>query len=209
MDYDYNSSRSRMILPEYGRNIQKMVEYLKTIEDRDERNRMAQAVINVMGNLNPHLRDVVDFKHKLWDHLAIIADFELDIDYPYEIPKREVLFELPKRVAYNQSNLKFRHYGKILENFVMAAAKMPNGPDKDSYIQTVANHMKKSYLTWNKEIVNDDVIFKDMSTLSGGLIQPGLEVKLNETRDILNKNKQQQQQQHQPQHPRKHNQKKN
>lgn len=203
MDYDYNSSRSRMILPEYGRNIQKMVEYLKTIKDRDERNRMAQAVINVMGNLNPHLRDVIDFKHKLWDHLAIIANFELDIDYPYEIPKREILFEPPKRVPYTQSNLKFRHYGKILENFVKAAAKMPPGPEKDSYVHTVANHMKKSYLTWNKEIVNDDVIFKDMYTLSSGQIQPRQELKLHETRDILNKAKQQQQQPQRGPHPKK------
>lgn len=204
MDYDYNSSRSRMILPEYGRNIQKMVEYLKTIQDRDERNRMAQAVINVMGNLNPHLRDVIDFKHKLWDHLAIIANFELDIDFPYEIPKREVLFEPPRRVAYNQSNLKFRHYGKVLENFVKAAAKMPPGPEKDSYVHTIANHMKKSYLTWNKEIVSDDVIFKDMYTLSNGQIQPRQELKLHETRDILNKAKQQQpQQQQRSHHPKK------
>jgi len=181
-----------MVLPEYGRNIQKMVEYLKTIQDREERNRMAQAVINVMGNLNPHLRDVVDFKHKLWDHLAIIADFELDIDFPYEIPKREILFEPPKRVPYSQSNLKFRHYGKVLENFVNAAAKMPDGPEKDSYVHTIANHMKKSYLTWNKEIVNDDVILKDMATLSNGKLQPRQELKLHETRDILNKAKQQQ-----------------
>lgn len=203
MDYDYNSSRSRMVLPEYGRNIQKMVEYLKSIEDREERNRMAQAVINVMGNLNPHLRDVVDFKHKLWDHLAIIANFELDIDFPYEAPKREVLFEPPRRVPYTQSNLKFRHYGKVLENFVKAAAKMPDGPEKDSYIHTIANHMKKSYLTWNKEIVSDDVILKDMYTLSGGQIQPRQEIKLHETRDILNKAKQQQQQQQRNHNPKK------
>lgn len=203
MDYDYNSSRSLMVLPEYGRNIQKMVEYLKAIPDREERNRMAQAVINVMGNLNPHLRDVVDFKHKLWDHLAIIANFELDIDYPYEIPKREVLFEPPKRVPYNQSNLKFRHYGKVLENFVKSAAKMPNGPEKDSFVHTIANHMKKSYLTWNKEIVSDDVILKDMYTLSGGQLQPRQEIKLHETRDILNKAKQQQQLQQRNHNPKK------
>jgi len=206
MDFDYNSSRSNMILPEYGRNIQKMVEYLKSLPDRTDRNRMAQAIINVMGNLNPQLRDVADFKHKLWDHLAIIANFDLDIDYPYEIPQREVLFERPKRVPYSQSYVKFRHYGKVLEDLVKSAAKMPNGPEKDSFIQTVANHMKKSYLTWNKEIVSDELILKDMATLSGGLLSPGLEIKLSETRDILNKNKQQQQQHQQPQ--RKHYQKK-
>jgi hypothetical protein len=203
MDYDYNSSRSLMVLPEYGRNIQKMVEYVKAIQDREERNRMAQAVINVMGNLNPHLRDVVDFKHKLWDHLAIISNFELDIDYPYDIPQREVLFEKPGRVPYAQANPRFRHYGKVLENFVKAAAEMPNGPEKDSYVQTIANHMKKSYLTWNKEIVNDDVILKDMFTLSGGKLQPRQEMKLHETRDILNKAKQQQQQQQRNHNPKK------
>lgn len=208
MEYDYNTARNKLILPEYGRNIQKMVEYLKTIKDREERNRMSQAVINVMGNLNPHLRDVADFKHKLWDHLAIISNFELDIDYPYEVLKPSELLEPPKRVPYAQTNIRFKHYGKILENFIKSASSMPDGPEKSSYVQAIANHMKKSYLTWNKEIVSDDIIFNDMFELSNGKLRPGQETKLSETRDILNKNRQQQQQQQQQQHHKKRIQKK-
>jgi len=105
MSFDYNANRKKLVLPEYGRNIQKMVDYIKTIEDRDERNRLAGAIISIMGNLNPHLRDINDFKHKLWDHLALIANFELDIDYPYDIPQPEMFQKPPKVVGYGTHTL--------------------------------------------------------------------------------------------------------
>jgi hypothetical protein len=105
MSFDYNTSRKRLILPEYGRNIHMMVDYIKTIEDRDERNRLAHSVVAVMGNLNPHLRDINDFKHKLWDHLALIAKFDLDIDYPYDPPKPETFIEKPKKL--NMAHIRF------------------------------------------------------------------------------------------------------
>jgi hypothetical protein len=166
MGYDYNTSRGKLILPEYGRNIQKMVEYIMTVEDRDERNRLAHAVIIIMGNMNPHLRDINDFKHKLWDHLAIMSDFQLDIDYPYEIPRPEEFTEKPRRVSYNDNEIKYRHYGRIVESLIEEAVKLPPGEDKDTLTKLIANHMKKSYLAWNRDSVTDEIIFNDLYALS-------------------------------------------
>ena len=189
MSYDYNTSRNNMKLPEYGRNIQKMVEYLMTIEDRDQRNKMAQAVISVMGNMNPHLRDISDFKHKLWDHLSIMSDFKLDIDSPYKKPEPKVFNEKPRRVEYKLNEIKYKHYGRTLEMLIDAALKYPEGEEKEQLIKIIANHMKKSYLTWNREVVNDGEIFKDLKELSGGKINVDADLKLNDSREILSKNK--------------------
>jgi len=194
MEYDYNTSRNNLILPEYGRNIQKMVEHILSIPDRDERNRLAQAVIIIMGNMNPHLRDINDFKHKLWDHLAIMAGFKLDIDFPYEIPQPEEFMEKPRRVSYSNSNIRDRHYGHIVENMLKEAIKMPDGDDKDTLTKLIANHMKKSYLAWNRESVTDEIIFNDLYELSGKKLTVKEGVKLSEQKDFQ-KGKQQQQQQ--------------
>jgi hypothetical protein len=190
MDYDYNTNRKNLVLPEYGRNIQKMVDHILSIEDREERNKAAHSIINIMGNLNPHLRDVGDFKHKLWDHLAIIADFNLDIDSPYELPTREKLTGKPNKIGYNQNDLKYKHYGKSLKMMIEKASDMEEGEEKKYLIEMLANHMKKSYLTWNREAVEDEQILLDLKELSGGkidLLTSGLT--LNETRDILHKNR--------------------
>jgi len=175
-------------LPEYGRNIQKMIEHLMTIEDRDERNKAAKTVIGVMGNLNPHLRDVADFKHKLWDHLAIISDFKLDIDSPYETPTRELLQEKPKRIPYNQKSIRFKHYGHSIVLMIEKAVEMEEGEEKQDLVQMIAYHMKKSYLTWNREAVDDREILEDLVTLSGGKLQLDPNLELPETRAILAKN---------------------
>jgi len=188
-NYNYNTQRKKLVLPEYGRNIQKMVDYLNTLEDRDERNRAAKAIIAIMGNLNPHLRDVADFKHKLWDHLAIMSDFKLDIDSPYEAPVPEVLYEKPKSVPYNTNSIRFKHYGKIMENLIEKAVDYPEGEEREILIRLIANHMKKCFLTWNREVVEDVVILEDLKTLSKGRIIPDKNMKLNETRDILYKTK--------------------
>lgn len=188
MSFDYNTSRKELVLPEYGRNVQKMVDYIKAIEDRDERNRLANAVVAVMGNLNPYLRDISDFKHKLWDHIAIIADFELDIDFPYDVPRRESFLEKPRRVEYGTNTIKFRHYGRSMELMVKAAIEMPDSDEKKALINVIANHMKKSYLTWNRETVDDDVILNDLNTLAEGKLDLS-EVKLTETRDLMQRNK--------------------
>ncbi len=189
MSYDYNSSRKKLILPEYGRNIQKMVNHVKTIEDRDERNKAAKTVIGVMGNLNPHLRDVGDFKHKLWDHLAIISDFDLDIDSPYELPSRESLISKPEKVPYHQHKIKKKHYGRSIVLMIDKAVELEPGEEKEDLVKMIAYHMKKSYLTWNREAVSDEEIFGDMKTLSGGKLIPNPELKLPETKDIRAKNR--------------------
>jgi hypothetical protein len=188
-DYDYNTSRKKLVLPEYGRNIQKMVNYLKTIEDREERNRAARTVIAVMGNLNPHLRDVSDFKHKLWDHLAIIADFDLDIDSPYELPKKAALEEKPGRVSYNQKDIRYKHYGRSIVMMIEKAVELEPGEEKEDLVRMIANHMKKSYLTWNREAVSDEEILTDLRTLSGGRLEISGDLKLPETREILAKSR--------------------
>jgi hypothetical protein len=189
MNYDYNSSRKKLILPEYGRNIQKMVNHIKTIEDREERNKAARTVIGVMGNLNPHLRDVNDFKHKLWDHLAIISDFELDIDSPYETPKKESLQSKPNKVAYNQHSIKYKHYGRSIVLMIKKAVELEDGDEKNDLIRMIAYHMKKSYLTWNREAVSDEEIIMDLKTLSAGRIEVKEDLKLPETKEILAKNR--------------------
>lgn len=186
MSFDYNASRKKLVLPEYGRNIQKMVDYIKTIEDRDERNRLAGAIISIMGNLNPHLRDINDFKHKLWDHLAIIANFELDIDYPYDIPQPEMFQKPPRVVGYGTHTIKYRHYGKSIELMIDAICEMTDEQEKEKLINVIANHMKKSYLIWNRESVNDEVVLNDLKKLSQGRINTE-NIKLNEAREMISK----------------------
>lgn len=182
----YNTEEKRLALPEYGRNIQNMVDYCITIADREERKRCANTIINVMGNLFPHLRDVNDFKHILWDHLAIMSDFKLDIDYPYEIVKKENLNTRPPRIPYSNSRFHYRHYGKTLELMIQKATTYPDGPEKDQLIKLLATQMKKSFLTWNKETVDDRKIFKDLDELSNGkIILDEEEHKLLESRDLI------------------------
>lgn len=174
---DYNTSRKKLALPEYGRNVHNMVDLVMQIEDREKRNQAAQALIEVMGNLNPFLRDIPDFKHKLWDHLAIMADFKLDIDYPYNPPSPEILHEKPHRVPYCQRDIKWKHYGYTMELMIRKAKEFEDGKEKDILIYQLANHMKKSYLTWNKDAVEDDKIFDDLSFLSGGTLKsPDMEL---------------------------------
>ncbi len=185
---DYNSKRKKLPLPEYGRNIQNMVDYLFTIEDRDKRNRSAQTVIDVMGNLYPYLRDVAEFKHKLWDHLAIMSEFKLDIDYPYDPPTPDILTEKPNIVPYPQKKIKYMHYGYTMELLIKKAAEM-ECEEKEIMLELLANHMKKSYLTWNKDSVDDSKIFKDLKELSKGNLVADENLQLTETKAILGKPK--------------------
>ncbi|MBN1131674.1 MAG: DUF4290 domain-containing protein [Bacteroidales bacterium] len=189
MTYDYNTSRERLIMPEYGRNIQKMVNHILTIEDREERNRAANTLISIMGNLNPHLRDINDFKHKLWDHLAMISDFRMDIDYPYTPPERQILVEKPKSIPYHQHSIKYKHYGHSIVMMIEKAIEMEPGEEKEDLVKMIANHMKKSYLTWNREAVSDEEILIDLKTLSRGKLEISDDLKLSETHEILAKNR--------------------
>lgn len=185
---DYNTQLKKLVLPEYGRNVQQMVDHCLTLEDRQERTRCANTIINLMGNLFPHLRDVDDFKHKLWDHLAIMSDFKLDIDYPYPVIKKENLYTRPEKITYKLTPIRYRHYGKLLENMIRKAEEMSDGNERDQLISLLANHMKKCFLTWNKEAVEDDKILNDLREYSHGQIDLTPETfKLKESRDILQK----------------------
>ena len=181
---EYNTSLSKLIVPEYGRNVQKMVHSIIDIEDREKRNHQAKSIIEVMGNLNPHLRDVPDFKHKLWDHLFIMSDFHLDVDSPYDRPSKESFEEKPEMLKYSDNNIKFRHYGKILPLIIKRTIDLDEGEYKDFLVFTIANHMKKSYLTWNKANVEDEVILKHLSQMSDDKLSMKETFKLSSFSDV-------------------------
>jgi hypothetical protein len=185
MNYDYNTQRKKMALPEYGRNVQKMVDHIKTIEDRDERNRAAKTIIQIMGNLNTNIRDIGDFKHKLWDHLALIANFELDIDSPYPVPEPSKFVEKPKQVPYRQGEIRYLHYGRIIELMIAAASEMEDGEEKEYFTTLIVNQMKKSYITWNRGQVADEVIIGDMKLLSRGKLKMTDGVKILEVKELI------------------------
>lgn len=185
---EYNTQLKKLALPEYGRNIQNMVDFCLQIQNRDERTKCANSIISVMGNLFPHLRDVNDFKHILWDHLAIMSDFRLDIDYPYEIIKRENLYTKPGKIPYSHSDMTYKHYGKTLEKLIDLAADYPEGEQREQLILLVANHMKKSYVQWNKE-VEDKRIFFDLYEMSKRRIDlRDSSIKLTEVKEQPQKN---------------------
>lgn len=188
----YNTQAKRLRLPEYGRIIQDMVDYCKTVPEREERQRCATTIISIMGNMFPHLRDVNDFKHILWDHLAIMADFELDIEYPYEVLKKENLYVKPERLPYDTSKSRFKHYGKYVEEMIRVASAMEPGEERDALVSMIANHMKKLFLNWNKEYVDDKKILDDLAELSNGaIVLSEDQIKLRESKDILSKKRSQ------------------
>jgi len=167
---EYNSERPHLMIPEYGRHLQKLINQAVAVEDRVERNKMAKYIIQVMGNLNPHLRDVLDFQHKLWDQLFVMSDFKLEVDSPYPILSREVLQMKPDKLAYPQAFPKYRFYGNNIKYMIDVANKWEDSDLKNALIKVIANHMKKSYLSWNKDTVKDDVIFEHLYELSDGKI---------------------------------------
>ncbi|MBI9068031.1 MAG: DUF4290 domain-containing protein [Salinivirgaceae bacterium] len=182
---NYNTTRKDLVLPEYGRNIQKMVDHIKTVEDRDERNRLAKAIIQIMGNMNPHLRDVADYTHKLWDHLAIISDFDLDVDSPYPDPDKELLYEKPDTIPYKDvRDIRFKHYGRVLENMVKEAVNFPEGEEKDFLIEVICNQMKKSYVQWNRESITDELIFSDLLVIAKNQLKVPAGLRLTDVKDI-------------------------
>ena len=158
--------REDLIIPEYGRHIQKMINYASTRETKEERNKLANAIISVMGNLQPHLRDVADFQHKLWDQLFIMSDFKLDADSPFEQPSKEILNAKPEPLNYPQNFPKYRFYGNNIKIMIDEAVKWDSGEMKDALVLTIANHMKKCFLNWNKDSVKDQVIFDHLYELS-------------------------------------------
>lgn len=169
-DIEYNTERPKLIIPEYGRHMQKMVDQAVATEDPVERNKIAKSIIAVMGNLNPHLRDVPDFQPMLWDQLFIISDFKLDVDSPFPIPTREELAERPEPLEYPQNFPRYRFYGNNIKRMIDVAVTWEEGDKRDGLVITIANHMKKCFLNWNKDTVDDSVIFNHLYELSDGKI---------------------------------------
>lgn len=168
---EYNSERTHLRLPEYGRNVQKMVEYALTIEDREKRNQAAKSIVAVMANMTPHLKDAVDFQQMLWDQLFIISNFKLEVDSPYPIPTEEVLYQKPTPLKYPQNHPKYRFYGNNIQLMIDEAVQFEEGNLKEALVLSIANHMKKCYLNWNKDAVKDEVIFQHLVQLSDGKIK--------------------------------------
>ncbi|MDE6652088.1 MAG: DUF4290 domain-containing protein [Paramuribaculum sp.] len=167
---NYNTQQKKLILPEYGRNIQQMIDYCLTLQDKEERTRCARTIIATMANLFPELKDSEDNQRKLWDHLAIMSEFKLDIDYPCEIIKPDHLNTLPDKVPYTSNSIRYRHYGKAIERLIDKAAEMEDGDERTELCRLIANHMKKLMLTVNKDGVEDTKIFKDLAEISHGRI---------------------------------------
>ena len=168
---EYNTLRSKLIIPEYGRHIQQMVDHCLTIQDEQERNEFAEIIIEVMGELNPHLRDVPDFQHKLWDQLFIMSNFQLDVKSPYPIPtKKDTVDSKPNKVYYPNAIYKYRYYGSNIRKMIDVAITWEEGEKQEGLFFAIANHMKKCYLKWNKDTVEDSVIFNHLYELSDGKI---------------------------------------
>lgn len=163
---EYNTQKTQLHMPEYGRIIQQLVERCKELPTKEERNEMAMAIIDFMGQRNPQLRDEENYKHKLWDHLFILANYDLDVDSPYPFPTMEQLAEKPKRMEYPKLQGDFKFYGKSILQLIEKAIELETGDEKEALIEVIANNMKKSYNVYNKEHVTDDVIFRHLKELS-------------------------------------------
>jgi Domain of unknown function (DUF4290) len=207
---DYNTQLPRLILPEYGRSVHRMVEYCMTLQDKVDRNRCANAIIMVMGQLNPHLRDVADYAHKLWDHLFIISGFQLDVDSPYPKPEPSSFISRPDKVDYPGSRIRYKHYGKIMEEIIEKACDFEEGAEKEDLKRTIANHLKKSHMNWAKDAVPDEVILGHLLELSAGKLKIEDTSVLTSNADLMRKNninlnQQQNLNPHKKQHPHKKN----
>ncbi len=176
-------------MPEYGRNVQKMIQQAVSIEDREKRTTIAKAIVNIMASMNPKVKESGDYKHKLWDHLIIISGFNLDVDSPYPYPDRNVLEAKPQKLSYKKEPMRFRHYGRNVERIIAKAITLPEGEEKEALIEIIANHLKKSYLNWNRDSVNDELIYKHFEELSGGELKLDEGFRLHETSDILGRNR--------------------
>lgn len=165
---EYNTTRSKLMMPEYGRNVQRMVEYLLTIEDRQTRLRNAEAVIELMGTLNPNLKTVEDYKHKLWDHLHLMTNFQLDVDSPYPPPTPEQMYKKPDPIPYPQSAHENRHFGKNLNALIEKALNEPDPEKRQGFTQIIGYYMKLAYINWHKEPVHDDMIRTELTAMTDG-----------------------------------------
>lgn len=186
---DYNTSRNKLVIPEYGRNVQKMVEYAKSIEDRDKRTESAKYIVKVMGNLNSQAGTYGDYNQKIWDHFYIIANFDLDVDSPYPMPDQDKIAAKPKPMEYADDNLKFRTYGRNLQGIIDKAIEFEEGEEKQALIKLIAYNLKKTYLTWNRTSVDDDHIKDDLVRMSGGKLSVPEDFVFPSTQEIIGNKK--------------------
>jgi hypothetical protein len=182
---EYNTNLAPIIVPEYGRNIQRMINFACRVENKEERNLIARSIVKVMGQVNSQYKDAEDFVQKQWDHLFIISDFKLDVDSPYPRPEKEQLQKRPKKLEYPLSKIKYRHYGNAVEKFIKKASAMEQGEEKDSFTYYIANVMKKNYLMFNRETVNDELIIKQLRELSGNQLTLKEEFKLKPSNELV------------------------
>jgi len=181
---EYNTDREHLIIPEYGRHVQKMVKHATQIKDEKERKECVEAIIAFMGQRNPHLRDIKDFTHKLWDHLFMMSNFEIDVKSPYPIPEKEKLAAKPEKMPYPKTKIKFPFYGINVEKMITHACEIPDEKLKEIMAGMIANHMKKDYLSWNKAFVDDDTILNHLNQLSDGKLKTHADFKLIDDKDI-------------------------
>jgi hypothetical protein len=186
---EYNTTRDSMIISEYGRNIQKMVRHIAELEDPEKRSRMARTLVSILASMHPDTRDQVDLKHKYWDHLHVMSDFTLEVDSPFPVPPRPLDTPPPNTVPYTQENIKLRPYGKYMQRIIEKACEFEEGPEKDALVMTIANNLKKMYLNWNRDTVNDELIHDHLGLLSTGKLKLKEEDKLHSTTDLLKANK--------------------
>jgi hypothetical protein len=186
---DYNTTRPAMTIPEYGRNIQEMILYTCTVPDREKRNKAAKFIVNIMAQMHPQVKDTIDYKRKLWDHMYIISNYALDVDSPFPPPPPLTLSTKPEKISYHDKEIEFKHYGKNIAVIIEKAAEFPEGEEKDALVKAIAIHLKKSYLNWNRESVDDELIEEHLKILSKGRLKLKEDVKLTTTSDLLARNK--------------------
>ena len=184
---EYNTGREKIVISEYGRNIQMMIRHLLEIEDRKQRTEAAYFIVSVMAQMNPQVKESNDYMHKLWDHLYIISDYQLDVDGPYEKPTPEMQKKKPEHVGYQKNNIRYGHYGQYIYDVVKKVKEMEDGPKKQAILINIANQMKRDYLNWNRDTVNDLLILDDLYKISGEEIVLPMDTKLTPTNEILNK----------------------
>jgi hypothetical protein len=182
---EYNTQRPQLKIPEYGRNIQKMIGYALKVKDKEERNTVAKAIVNVMGQVNPSLKEIEDLTHKLWTHLFLISDFELEVDSPYEKPSPDTFTEKPEILDYPKNNIRYSHYGIAIQNMIKVISEFDEGEEKDHLVRLMVNLMKRMYLTWNRDSVDDDLILKQLDELSKGKLKLSENLNITSTSEIL------------------------
>ncbi len=171
LDMEYNTERKQLIIPEYGRAVHKLVDYCTSIGDREERNRCAKSIIAIMGNLFPQLRDVEDYRHKLWDHLFIMSEFQLDVDSPYPRPTQEILDSKPDKIEYPKGNIRYGHYGRVTQQLIEKAISLENVEHQERMATQLFYLMKRSYKAWNRDHVEDEVVLGHLIELSKGRLK--------------------------------------